>query len=189
MSEKDLSFLVAKVRARVHELQRDAGDDLDASSLEHPPLDDAEVAAAEQRLGLGLPPALRALYTRLGNGGYGPAYGLLGLSGGAVQEDRLDAIGVYERGREADPDDPHWHWPETLLPVVHLGCAMFLCVDCSDERGMVVWFEPNPHERGQPWDDAFFPLDITFEELMFGWTTGQDLLAVMDAIYQGRLNA
>lgn len=34
-------------------------------------------------LGFPLPPLLRALYTQLANGGFGPMYGLLGLAGGA----------------------------------------------------------------------------------------------------------
>jgi len=185
MSLQDMSFFVARVNARVHELQVANRDEWkDATSLSHPPVPEAIAAAAERRLGFALPATLRTLYTRLGNGGYGPAYGLLGLSGGAVQEDRLDAVGVYERSREADPRDLHWQWPEKLLPVVHLGCAMFLCVDCSDDRGMVVWFEPNPHEDGKSWDDAFYPLGIAFEELMFRWAAGEDVLARMDAAFQ-----
>src|SRR5262245_16217346 len=152
----DEAYLVESVRRRIDAI-RAAGEESGAASP-HPPLSPETIAAAERQLGFALPPTLRALYARVGHGGFGPAYGLLGLVGGARQEEGLDAVGVYQRSRRPSPGDPHWTWPEGLLPLVHLGCAMFLCVDCSDTSGMVVWFEPNPHADGQPWDDAFFPL-------------------------------
>ena len=88
---------------------------------------------------------------------------------------------MYESNRETSPEDPHWRWPEQLLPVVHLGCAMFFCVDCSDEHGMVVWFEPNTHEDGENWDDSFIPLSRSFEDLMIGWARGENTAEVLEA--------
>jgi hypothetical protein len=178
----DLPFFVERVEGRIAELQAESSLH-DAASTEHRPLSEEAVAAAEARLGFVLPPALRILYVRVANGGFGPAYGLLGLVGGALQEHRLDAVGVYERSRLAD-DDPHWRWPDKLLPVVHLGCGMFFAVDCSDERGMVVWFEPNPHEMGEPWDDAFISLGLPFDELLLRWAAGVDSSVVMDEVWK-----
>jgi hypothetical protein len=37
------------------------------------------VQAVERRLGFALPQLLRDVYTRVGNGGFGPAYGLIGI--------------------------------------------------------------------------------------------------------------
>src|SRR5262245_55091738 len=110
------------VRRHSVRLGKSGGDD--AHSLAHRPLAERDLAAAEERLGFKIPPALAALYTRVANGGFGPAYGLLGLVGGALQEHGNDAVSQYEAFRVSDPDDPHWSWPEKLLPVVHLGCAM-----------------------------------------------------------------
>lgn len=42
----------------------------------------AIVESAEAKMGLGLPPLLRELYTQVGNGGFGPGYGVFGLEGG-----------------------------------------------------------------------------------------------------------
>ena len=44
------------------------------------PAKPAEVDAAEAVLGFSLPLFLRALYIEVGNGGYGPGYGLIGVS-------------------------------------------------------------------------------------------------------------
>jgi len=50
-----------------------------------PPLQAAPIAAAqeaEQLAGVPLPPLLRRLFLEVGNGGFGPGYGVLGLRGG-----------------------------------------------------------------------------------------------------------
>ena len=110
----------------------------------------------------------------VGNGGFGPAYGILGLVDGARNEDGLDAVGVYLRSREPSSADPLWAWPASLLPVGHLGCGMFTCVDCRTANASLVWFEPNPHERGDPWDDAFIPLNLSLEDWLRRWLDGAE---------------
>ena len=138
------------------------------------PVSSDVIAKAEQHLGFRLPASLTEIYTRVGNGGFGPSYGLLGLVGGAVNESGEDAVSLYERFRKLDPDDPHWRWPEGLLPVGHLGCAMYACVDCTSERGPVIWFEPNPHTDGESWDDSFFRLADSMTAWLEAWLDGGD---------------
>ena len=184
MSNVDELF-AKSVRRYVVQLAKKGADD--AHSLAHRPLTEQEISEAERRLGFALPSVLTTLYARVANGGFGFAYGLLGLVGGARQEDGNDAITMYEQFRQRDPNDPHWQWPKKLLPVVHLGCAMFFCVDCSSDDGMVIWFEPNPHENNKPWDDAFFPLGRTFGDLMSGWTGGESTLDVMNSAFDAKL--
>jgi hypothetical protein len=88
------------------------------------------------------------------------------------------ANGVY---RQPHPSDAHWSWPKKLLPVVHLGCAMFFCVDCSSDDGMVIGFEPNPHADGKSWDDAFLPLWRTFRQLMTAWVDGETVMQMFES--------
>lgn len=144
-----------------------------------PPASAEEVEVAEARLGFALPESLRQVYLYVGNGGFGPGYGLLGLPGGAVNEDQLNCVSLYESFCMRDPDDPHWRWPESLLPVGHLGCAMYACVDCATEEAAIVWFEPNPHEDGELWTDSFIPLAVSLESWLTHWLDG-----TLDALFE-----
>ena len=170
-------LLELKRRKAAGELRADCG----LPKGDTTPLSDHDVAAAESRLGFRLPPLLRAIYGGISNGGFGESYGFLGLVGGALNEGGLDSVSLYESYRQAYPDDEFWQWPEGLLPVCHLGCAMYHCVQCLDETSRVVWFEPNPHEQGSPWDSSFIPFSASLGEYLSSWLDGVDLWARLDA--------
>lgn len=52
------------------------------TGFEFPPATEEQLRATEEALGIALPPMLRALYTQVANGGFGPAYGITGARGG-----------------------------------------------------------------------------------------------------------
>jgi hypothetical protein len=91
----------------------------------YPPLAPAQVAAAEARLGVPLPPLLRDLYRHVGDGGFGPGHGLLRLADG---EDSV--VRHYTDLREYDPGGG-WAWPPARLPFCHWGCNQFSCVGAA----------------------------------------------------------
>jgi hypothetical protein len=166
--------LIQRLRARARELNR-ATDSVDVVRAQfYPCLSERDILTAERLLGFPLPPTVRRIYTAIGNGGFGPAYGLLGLLGGATDEDELDAVHLYLQHRRPDDHDPHWCWPDRLLPIGHLGCAMSMCVDCTDAEGRLIWFEPNPHSEGAPWSDSFIPFPVTLVEWLERWLDGAD---------------
>jgi hypothetical protein len=90
-------------------------------------------------------------------------------------EDGCDAVDLYKLYRQPDPEDSHWNWPEGLLPLGHLGCAMYLCVDCTNPADPITWFEPNPHAHGEPWKDSFIAFADSTEAWLFAWLDGEDL--------------
>jgi hypothetical protein len=47
-----------------------------------PPVGPKALQAAERAIGYKLPELLRAIYLRVGNGGFGPAYGIVGIKDG-----------------------------------------------------------------------------------------------------------
>lgn len=114
------------------------------------PVDTAAVARAEAILGFPLPALLAALYLRIGDGGFGPEYGLLPLLDGAASGEPA-AVPQYLANQKSGRKDPDWPWPEGVLPISHWGCGMYACVDCRHPDGTVLFFEPNADEVDHAW--------------------------------------
>lgn len=116
----------------------------------------AEVAEFERRVGRPLPTLWRRVYTEVGNGGFGPGYGLLGLVTGARTDEGDSAAEFVEEllGGE-DPEDPDFAWPEGLVPICHWGCAIYSCIDLRTEAAPVVRFDPNGHGPDFGWEGAW----------------------------------
>ncbi|WP_406172693.1 SMI1/KNR4 family protein [Streptomyces sp. NBC_00996] len=114
------------------------------------PVDAAALSRAEAALGFALPPLLAALYLRIGDGGFGPEYGLLPLLDGPPSGEPA-VVPQYLANRESGRKDPDWPWPEGILPISHWGCGMYACVDCHSPEGPVLLFEPNADEADHAW--------------------------------------
>jgi SMI1 / KNR4 family (SUKH-1) len=139
------------------------------------PLSIGELYQVESQLGFQLPGLLRRIYTEIANGGFGYSYGFLGLLGGMLNEDGNDAVMQYLMYREPDPDDRYWCWTTGLLPIGHLGCGMYHCVQCDNNNAPIIWFEPNPHEENAPWNSSFIPFCPSLAEYLSAWLAGDDL--------------
>jgi hypothetical protein len=103
-----------------------------------PPLTSAPPAAvtkAELLLGHKLPGLLRRLYLEIGNGGFGPGYGILGLDGGHTDDQGRNAVDLYATWPDLPPG---------VLPLCHWGEAIYSLVDCRDPGGGMWGFDPNP---------------------------------------------
>lgn len=145
-----------------------------ASTLPVPAASPVEIAEDERRLGFPLPRLMKRLYMEIGNGGFGPGYGLIGLTNGAKDDLGRTAPEVYLQSRSADPDDPQWCWPIGLLPICHWGCAILSCIDCSDSNFRMRIFDPNAR-RGSDWTDSFFEEPHVFESWISDWARGANL--------------
>ncbi|MET7479983.1 SMI1/KNR4 family protein [Streptomyces sp. NPDC005648] len=114
------------------------------------PVDAATVARAEATLGFALPPLLAELYLWIGDGGFGPEYGLLPLLDSAPAGEPA-AVVQYLANRKSARKDPDWPWPDGVLPISHWGCAMYACVDCRSPQATVLLFEPNAGDAAHAW--------------------------------------
>jgi hypothetical protein len=139
-----------------------------------PPATTDELAEAEGQLGFALPELVRALYLQVGNGDWGPGYGLLPLTGpGSLAEETLWHI-QYSPSALGGPG-----WPPRLVKLVSWGCHYASCVDCADPNCPVVfydndmaildWVEPS---------DYLYPESPSLAVWLSDWLDGVDLRAV-----------
>ena len=163
--------LIARLRERSKDPRR-LRDMVFTGDCVAPPTTVAEIAEAEQRLGIELPSLLASLYTAIGNGGFGPGYGLLGLiHGHSVGDDR--AVSLWEAWTSCHLDARYqaWRYPRTFLPLAAWGCAIYSCVDLADPSSLVWRFEPSGFiELGSGEDDDPDLVPTTQEEFseLFG---------------------
>jgi hypothetical protein len=96
------------------------------------PAKTAAVDGAERAIGYALHPFHRRLLTEVGNGGFGPGYGLVGLPGGILD---VDGRSLLELSRmlllELSASPP---FPVSFL--CDWGCGVWGCIDC--ETGAVL---------------------------------------------------
>jgi hypothetical protein len=165
--------LIAAIRDRIQDPTRATeGADFIPPKI-YPTATHTQLDAAERTLHLTLPPFLRRLYTEIGNGGFGPGYGLIGVEGGAL-EDGCTIVELYQSFRMPEPQDPAWRWPEGLVPICHLGCAMYACTDCTTPEGAMVWFESNPREPGEPLQRFLIPVAPSLTAWLAAWLSDED---------------
>jgi hypothetical protein len=140
-----------------------------------PPGTSGMVDSDEKALGFALPPLLRRVYLEIGNGGFGPGYGLIGMSGGTPDDTGKTVPGYYRLFRSCRTKDQTWSWPEGLLVICHWGCAIYSCVDCLHPRFRIRMFDPNVHIEGDSWDDSFFEERASFDDWIEAWADGTNL--------------
>ncbi len=123
-----------------------------------PPATAEQVTAAEARLGFILPSFLRRVYLEVGNGGFGPGFGMLSLptspappeedEGGFDLASELDTVLMYELSRRFRTD---LSWPTGLLIICYWGCGMASAVDCTKPEAPVIRLDPNwTREEAEP---------------------------------------
>jgi len=168
-----LADIFERVRKRIESGSKDPGDF--AVRPPAPVATYASIAADEHTLCFKVPALLKRLYVEVGNGGWGPGYGLLGLTGGAKDDLGQTAVQCYVSLRErSTSDDSSWRWPAGLLPLCHWGCAIYSCIDCTQPAFPMVAFDPN----GRPfkdWTEAFFAECDGFDQWIGLWADGHDL--------------
>jgi hypothetical protein len=167
--------IIERLRRRAADPRLATDEAADAASDATAPLDDGSILRAEGIIGHRLPGLLRDAYRLVGDGGFGPGYGLLRLLPDPDSSDVESVIGLYEGLCSSDPEDPAWSWPAQLVPFCDWGCAIRSCVDCSTPAGMVVTFDPNVRDLGAPMSDALAASHPSVESWFADWLDGVKL--------------
>jgi len=107
------------------------------------PATERQVKAAEKRLGFSLPVFLRRLYLEIGNGGFGPGYGLIPVAKGG----KGDVFGktIVEVHKAFTNPENELIIPDNMLPVLTWGCGIYTIIDCSDPNGATGFCEIGEH--------------------------------------------
>jgi hypothetical protein len=115
-----------------------------------PPASVDVVVAAERQIGFRMPTVLRRLYLEVGNGGFGPYGGVVGV-GESTRGDG-DIVSTYA----SFCSHPNGSHPAGVVPILDWGCAVWSLVDFRDPSGPMWGWEPN----ASCLDHALFPQGI-----------------------------
>jgi hypothetical protein len=146
-------LLVEQVRKHVQELQIRTAKNAIAPGqpVLYPPTTLAVVEAAEKKMALSLPPLLRELYVNVGNGGFGPGYGIFGLEGGYTDPQIInpDTINNSQGGNLID-----WYFTYrgTANTVPELNYKF------DSERKDTLFINPEPSPETWNWFDKLVPI-------------------------------
>jgi hypothetical protein len=137
------------------------------------------IEEAEKSLNFALPPLLKRMLLEIGNGGFGPGRGILGVRGGATDEHGSSLVDLYDGLSATNPEEPGWRWPEQLVPICTWGDATYSCVDCSRPGGHVVIYDANGYRPGADLAHFLVPQDLTLDAWLRAWAEGEDLWSRM----------
>jgi hypothetical protein len=98
-----------------------------------PPVTPADLLHAETLLGFALPPLLKRIYLEVGNGGFGPGYGLEPLFTPEGQDVYFEPSIVHTTLEYRGPD-----YPERFLYVSTWGCNINSFIDCATPMYRIV---------------------------------------------------
>jgi len=170
--------LLAAIQSRVHvrartTVMRQAGARTRSRSnrrVPNPPVSEESFVALESLLQNPLPRLFRRLYARIGDGGFGPGYGLLPLA--SVQHEYLRFRRIYS-----------W-WPVALVPVLEWGCGIFSCIDLDSPATTVLRYDPDMEEDetrsilGSGYiAPHLLPEAASFHDWLEAWLCGRSLVA------------
>jgi len=136
--------------------------------LPYTPVSGSLVKDVELKLGFQLPSLLKACYEQIGNGGFGPGYGLIGLQSGA--ESDFGSLAETHHQLQSDQECEGNEWQLGLLPFCSWGCNIFSCVDCTNADFPVYNFE----------DFDVLPQGYSLQDFFEMWVNGVDILSLDD---------
>ena len=120
-----------------------------------PPVTEEHLAYTEALLDFELPSFLRRLYLEVGDGGFGPGYGLFPLdddrSGETIHSDSLLVAYLSMRSMSQKDIDEHYAdeeekpalWPERVLILCDWGCNIYSCLNCSSPELPILRMDSN----------------------------------------------
>jgi hypothetical protein len=179
MQQQREDILIERLKAIIRTSRHATGEPTWRPQRSWSPVTEEELVQAETQLGFVLPALLRRIYREVGNGGFGPGYGLLLLNelppnGG---HDTTSLVAEYQGMKAfsqqdideyfAEEEEKPALWPERVLILCDWGCNIYSCLDCSsselpifrmdsNENFLVEWAieAPSLHQWLERWIDG-----------------------------------
>lgn len=189
----EMPTLIERLNGRAHDPERaiDEGEGISSGGkpvifVAAPPATLAQIVAAEEKLGFGFPELLRQVYQNVGNGGFGPGYGLFGIPT-CAEDEKGSVVDQYRKLCKHQTAPP---WPTGLIPLCGWGCGIASYLDCSrleapvirldpnTEKDDVIEFAPQPmhFDRADAVEDACWLESFSLEQWLTDWVDGKRLL-------------
>lgn len=167
------------------------------TGFEFPPATEKQLQETEEVLEFPLPPLLRAIYAHVANGGFGPAYGITGASGGyyfgedghyqtlareplpetftgPILEEEIFSLNLSEYERQHNDllqiDLPPHTWPDHFFPICYLGCGMDAYLDGMSGR---VYRVESGYSQTEGITLFLTRLDESLESWLESWMNGE----------------
>ena len=112
------------------------------------------IEAFENEIGFKIPQLLSECFQFIGNGGFGPSYGVIGIGSSGFQSDHGDLLQLFHAVIANQNSRPE-NLPKTLLPFCEWGANIYSCVDCGDDEHCIWLFRDNRFKQ-QPFTLADF---------------------------------
>jgi hypothetical protein len=138
-----------------------------------PPVSLDELELAEKKLGFQLPSLLRALYLQIGNGGFGPGYGLIGLNDMGAKNYHSNLVDGYLEGINfVHPDYPAW--PRQFITICNWGDNITSILEWTMPQNPVYRFNGDKYNEG-PYENAMKLESLSFQIWFEDWLSGRPL--------------
>jgi hypothetical protein len=157
-----VSELLAATLERAHDPARATDNGEDSPKAAAPVVSAGMLAEQEARLGHGFSPLLRRLYGEVGNGGFGPGYGLI------AADEAVERALAWSDSKVPD-----------LLPFVYWGCAVYSVTELTSGRIGILDLDAI--------DDYFSASKATWwqydtlDAFWSAWLSGEELFFPLDA--------
>lgn len=149
----------------------DEGWDPPFSHVASPPVSPERFAELERELGCALPEVFQQVYTQVGDGNFGPGYGLLPLKDHRYTSTSENVVVLHEQMTEQD-------WPEHLLLFCYWGCDIYSVLNVN--TGQVGILDLDACEEGTPPEEVVLWQTESLQEWLENWLEGKDLFFDLD---------
>jgi hypothetical protein len=163
----DNQELIRRIQQRAHDPQQAIDMAEVRADVANPPVTAEQLEAAETALGFRLPEFMRQLYLQVGNGGFGPGYGLLELGDESTDDERT-VVGFFVKIVINVPPPPYRPWPKQFLFIADWGCGIWSLLNWQD--GRVYRFNGDMYDAdNQPWESEIVPEAPSLEAWFEDW--------------------